>query len=136
MKVSYFKGIKDTSPFQIKDVGYYLDRIRNGKSKNIVTSLRSEIDKEKKKVIKNSLPVVCFGGEFVKRGNKYLKKASGLLTLDFDKVEDVLKLKDELKTFKFIFSTWVSPSGDGVKCLVKIPTVSNDEEYKEIYKQI
>lgn len=136
MKVTFFKGIKDTSPTTTKDVSYYLDRIRNGKSKDIVTSLRFEVDKEKRKTIKSNLPVVCFGGEFVKRGNKYLKKASGLLTLDFDKLEDPEQYKKELAKNEFILATWISPSGDGVKALVKIPIVDDDTQYKKVYEQL
>jgi len=136
MKVSFFKGIRDTAPFQVKDVGYYLDRIRNGKSKNAVTQLRLEVDKEKKKAIKQNLPVVCFGGDFLKRGNKYLKKSSGLLTLDFDKLADPIEFKNNINKRDFVFSSWISPSGDGVKVLIKIPNVDNDEQYKQFYSQI
>jgi hypothetical protein len=136
MKVSFFKGIRDTSPFQIKDVCYYLDRIRNGKSKTAVSNLRLETDSDKKKAIKQNLPVVCFGGEFVKRGNKYLKKSSGLLVLDFDKLTDPIEFKENISKRDFVFSAWISPSGDGVKVLVKIPNVDNDEQYKQFYNQI
>jgi hypothetical protein len=136
MKVSFFKGIKDTSVSQVNDASYYLDRIRNGKSKKIVESLRLEVDREKRKQIKNTLPVVCFGGEFVKRGNKFLKKASGLLILDFDKLEDPEKYKKDLAKNDFVFSCWVSPSGDGVKALIKIPVVDDDLQYKKAYEQL
>jgi hypothetical protein len=136
MKVSFFKSILDTAPHLSKDVSFFLDRIRNGKSKEVVTKLRLENDLEQKKVIKKSLPVVCYGGEFTKRGNKFLKVPSGLLTLDFDKLPDVEAKKKELIEYDFIFACWVSPSGDGVKALVKIPTVENDEVYKQYFKQV
>ncbi len=46
------------------------------------------------------LPVVTFGGDFSKRNNASLRKASGLLTLDFDDVQDIPALLVELKAAK------------------------------------
>jgi hypothetical protein len=136
MKVTFYKSIKDVSPYQNKDVGFYLDRIKNGKSEQLCKDLRFSTDKEERKAIKLQLPVVTFGGDFSKRNNASLRKASGLLTLDFDDVQDIPALITELKANKSIFSCWTSPSGNGVKALVKIPIVQDDKEYKEYFKQI
>ena len=136
MKVTFYKSIKDVSPYQNKDVGFYLDRIKNGKSEQLCKDLRFSTDKEERKSIKMQLPVVTFGGDFSKRNNASLRKASGLLTLDFDEVQDIPALIVELKAHKSIFASWTSPSGNGVKALVKIPIVQDDKEYKEYFKQI
>jgi phage-related protein len=136
MKVTFYKSIKDVSPYQNKDVGFYLDRIKNGKSEQLCKDLRFSTDKEERKSIKMQLPVVTFGGDFSKRNNASLRKASGLLTLDFDEVQDIPALIVELKAHKSIFACWTSPSGNGVKALVKIPIVQDDKEYKEYFKQI
>ncbi|MGE5447007.1 MAG: BT4734/BF3469 family protein, partial [Bacteroidales bacterium] len=64
----------------------------------------------------------CFSGTFSKRGDKFLKKHSGLLTLDFDHVPNLLELKSTLLNDGF-FETqlmFVSPSGDGLKWIVAI----------------
>jgi len=137
MKVNFFKNKESVSPDERpKDATYYLDRIQNGKHKELITNLRAEINPEKKKAIKGSLPAVTFCGTFITRKKDKLKLGSGLAILDFDKLENVLEYKEKLKSNKLIFSCWISPSGNGLKALVKIPIISNDAEYKHIYKQL
>jgi hypothetical protein len=136
MKVSFFKSVKSTSPQYTKDVGFFLDRIRDGKSKKQIEALRFEPDDEKKKELKLDLPVVCFNGEFVKRAKTFLKKPSGLLILDFDHIENVVEFKKTLTQDPRIFSAWISPSGSGVKSLIRIPLVENDDEFKLVFNQV
>lgn len=136
MRVSFFKTIKNTSPHITKDVSYFLDRIRDGKSEKIIQKLRFEPDKEKQKEIKFTLPVVCFNGEFHRRENSMLKNSSGLIVLDFDELDDPISKKESLKQDQNIFSAWISPRGNGVKALVKIHQVKNDKEFKQVFKQI
>lgn len=136
MKVSFFKTIKNTSVFHSKDVSFYLDRIRDGKSKKLIEKLRFEPDKEKRNEIKLQLPVICFNGEFIRRANNLLKKGSGLMVLDFDNLTDPVQKKESLKLNKNIFACWVSPSGNGVKALLRIHDVKDDREFKQVFKQV
>lgn len=136
MKVSFFKTLFNTSPHLTKDVSYFLDRIRDGKSKKIVEQIRIEVEKTKKDDLKKQLPVVCFNGEFTKRVNGGVKKSSGLMILDFDDVEDVVTKKQELAKMKFVFACWVSPKGNGVKALIRIHDVKDDSEFKKVFKQV
>ena len=86
MKVNYFANKKSVSPdLRPKDATYYLDRIQNGKHEKIIKDLRSEIDPEKKVLIKGSLSAVTFCGTFTTRKKDALKQGSGLAILDFDK---------------------------------------------------
>jgi hypothetical protein len=135
MRVSFFKQIFDTSPAHTKDVSFYLDRIKNGASQKLVEQIRVEPDKEKRHSLKKELPVVCFGGQFINRSKKGLKKASGLMILDFDDLEDAVAYKNQLQDDKQIFAAWISPSF-GLKALIRIPEVSTDEEYKFIFEQV
>lgn len=132
MKVSIFKNIKDVSnPFD-RDVTYALERIRNGKSKDLVERIRKGED------LKNQLPYVCFSGTFTHRSVKGLNQHSGLICLDFDKFnnkEDANIFKDSICSDNYIFSCWISPSGNGVKVLVKIPSeASNHKGYFDALK--
>jgi hypothetical protein len=137
MKINFFKNKESVSPDERpKDATYYLDRIQNGKHEKIIKELRAEIDPEKKKVLKGALPAVTFCGTFTTRKKDKLKQGSGLAILDFDKLNDVLAYKDNLKSNDYIFACWISPSGNGLKALVKIPVIQNDAEYKNIYKQL
>ena len=114
---------------------FYLDRIRNGASKKTIDLVRAELDKNKKSKIKLQLPAITFAGTFTTRAKDNLKKGSGLVILDFDKLKSfdlVLELKYKLKNDKYIFSTWISPSGDGLKALIKIPTIESNDEYNNL----
>lgn len=137
MKISFFKNSKTVTPDERpKEVFYYLDRIQNGKHEKIIRDLRSEIDPDKKKLIKNSLPAVTFCGVFTSRKKENLKLGSGLAILDFDKISNVFEFKNTLKSNDYVFSCWISPSGNGLKALVKIPVIKDDAEYKLIFKQL
>ena len=104
-----------------------LQRIQTGKSSTLVTEVRDG-NKEKKK----ELPVVCFSGEFSSRSDDALFEHSGFIILDFDHV-DVDSTKRALATDDFIHSCWTSPSGAGVKALVK---VTNPERHRDHFRAL
>ena len=55
--ITIFKNIKDTdTPFH-RDVEFVLDRIRDGKSKELVTSIRKEKNKSERNELKKKLPI-------------------------------------------------------------------------------
>jgi len=136
-KISYFKDLKSRVPeTAAKELEYYLQRIKDGKNEKLITQLRLEVDIEKKKIIKNNLPAVTFCGQFTLRNKENFKQGSGFAILDFDKLENVVLEKEKLKANDYVFAAWISPSGNGLKALVKIPIISNDIEYKHIFKQL
>ena len=104
-----------------------MERIQSGKSSTLVSDVRSG-NKEKKK----ELPVVCFSGEFSSRSDDALFEHSGFVILDFDHV-DVDSTKRALATDDFIHSCWTSPSGQGVKALVKI---TNPERHRDHFRAL
>ena len=53
--------------------------------------------------------------------------------LDFDNVTDLPKLVSEVNKDKHTLSSFISPSGDGLKVLVKIPLVDNNLDYQDYY---
>lgn len=65
---------------------------------------------------------ITASGVFSKRGDKFLVKHSGLLTLDFDHVENLQELKTTLLNDSYFETVlmFVSPSGDGLKWIVEI----------------
>jgi hypothetical protein len=130
------------------------ERIRDGKSRKSVEEIRNfqilmdkcdqsteqgkqdykELKKHKDS-IKRSLPSWSYSGVFEGRKNANCQESSGLMVLDFDGI-DVTYAKNELKNRDYIFATWESPSGNGVKALAKIKPSVKDEDYKAVYKQI
>jgi len=140
MNVDFYKNKTSVIPVgRPRDVMYYLERIRDGAVKKIIEQLRSELDSNKRNEIKGSLSAVTFVGSFTKRAKDHLKKSSGLAILDFDKLKDyesVLDLKKKLSEDKFTFAVWISPSGNGLKSLVRIPSIESNDEYCNYYKSI
>ena len=124
----------DTStPFH-RPVEVILKRIKDGSSKVLCKKIRTEKDKEARNRLKQELPAICFSGSFNKRADNSIIEHSGLICLDFDnfkKKQDMLSKKEELTKDKYTFSVFVSPSGNGLKVLVKIP--AQEEGHKNYF---
>ena len=124
----------DTStPFH-RPVEVILKRIKDGSSKVLCKKIRTEKDKEARNRLKQELPAICFSGSFNKRAANSIIEHSGLICLDFDnfkKKQDMLSKKEELTKDKYTFSVFVSPSGNGLKVLVKIP--AQEEGHKNYF---
>ena len=123
-KITIFRNIKETqTPFYI-GIDKTLARIKDGKSKELVKSIRLETDKKERNELKKNLPAVCFSGTFNKRSDDSLIEHSGFICLDFDGYEKKKLMLEEKENFtkdKFIYSVFISPSGNGLKVIVKIP---------------
>tara|TARA_R100001480_G_scaffold154659_1_gene160714 strand:- start:293 stop:2707 length:2415 start_codon:yes stop_codon:yes gene_type:complete len=124
--VTIFKDINSTtSPF-FRDVEVILKRIKEGASKDLIKSIRSEQNKSKRNELKKQLPSICFSGKFNKRSDVSLLEHSGLICLDFDgylKKQELLSDKNKFAKNKHVYSVFISPSGKGLKVLVKIPAI-------------
>ena len=122
--ITIFQDIKQTSTPFFKTVNVVLDRIKSGKSKELIVQIRKEKDKTTRNLLKQQLPAICFSGTFNKRLDSALLEHSGFICLDFDgyaTAKDMKDEKDALSKDKFVYSVFVSPSGDGLKALVRIP---------------
>ena len=122
--ITIFKNIKETDTPFYRDVTVALDRIKDGSTKDIIKRIRQCKDKGERNELKKQLPAICFSGEFNKRNDSSLVKHSGLICLDFDdyeKKKEMLQDKERLSKDKYVYSVFVSPSGNGLKVLVKIP---------------
>jgi len=125
--VTIFKSIYDKENPHHIPLQLALDRIKNGRSLTTIDEVRSG-DKDKKL----SLPVVCFSGEFLSRNDDAIFDHSGYIVLDFDHV-DVNATKTSLATDDYVYSCWVSPSGQGVKALVR---VTNPERHRDHFRAL
>ena len=137
--ITLFRYLRETStPYHIP-LHKMLNRIKVGKSKDMVMELRKLVntDKDAYNKKKTYLPAICFGGQFTIRGKEHCKVPSGLMTLDYDKFDSTKlmdEVRDELKKNKHVVSIFYSPSFKGLKVLVKIPT-TNKEDYTRYFKQ-
>ncbi|QDP61928.1 MAG: putative virulence protein [Prokaryotic dsDNA virus sp.] len=127
--ITIFKNIKETETPYHREINFILDRIRNGSSKERVKLIRQEKDKTLRNKIKQDLPAICFSGKFNKRSDTSLLEHSGFICLDFDGYKtkkDLMSAKESLSKNKYVYSVFVSPSGNGLKTLVKIPQDSDN----------
>jgi hypothetical protein len=113
---------------KVIDKPYYItteqvvSRIKSGKSKLLIDKLRACNDAKERTKLKVKLPSICFSGKFSKREEKGLILHSGLIAIDFDHLGDRLsELRSRLITDRYTYMLFVSPSGDGLKLIVKIP---------------
>jgi hypothetical protein len=124
--VTIFQNIRDTDTPFFRDVHLILDRIKDGAgaTKELVQRIRAEKRKPERNELKKQLPAICFSGTFNKRSDSSIIQHSGLICLDFDgytKQKDLLHDKEMISKNKYTFSVFISPSGNGLKVLVKIP---------------
>jgi twinkle protein len=126
-KISIYKDFNDLQGHQITVLGA-LERIRNGKSKELVQKAREAKTKKEADELKKKLPAVCFSGLFNKRKDSELVEHSGYIVLDFDNVPNITQKRNELCAISYITAVWVSPSGKGLKALVQI-------EWKTMHKE-
>jgi len=137
MEITIFKDIKDTAQPFYRDVSKILERIQEGASQDIVKLIRGEKDKEVRNELKQSLPAICFSGKFTKRNDSSLNKHSGLICLDFDNFPSeklMLEEKERLTKDRYTYSVFISPSGLGLKVLVKIP--NEIETHKQFFNSL
>jgi twinkle protein len=123
-KVSVYKDIRDIKSSHTATIGALLDRIKvggkNEATKKLVEEIRACTDDEIKSSLKARLTSVTFSGVFTERYDDMIVEHSGLICLDFDKVPSVELTIEDFKKDQYCFAAWVSPSGNGVKVLVKI----------------
>jgi hypothetical protein len=90
--------------------------------KDDLKDAKAEIDRCKK-----ALPGILFSGEFSERNGGSLKQASGVLCVDIDAKGNEAVLKDaqtrsRIEDDPYTLAAFTSPSGTGLKVLVRIPT--------------
>lgn len=57
-----------------------------------------------------------------------------IMMVEFDKISHAKELKERLfNNLKSVIASWISPSGKGLKLLIRIPKPKSVEEYKQYY---
>lgn len=132
--ITFFENIRSKNPFY-NSIEFALERIKSGKSKLLVEKIRQEPDKEARDKLKEFLPCILFAGIFRNRDDSSLKQHSSFCIIDFDHINNAVSLKQEVFKEPFVKAAWISPSGDGVKALVKIKHIDKHRQhYKSLLK--
>lgn len=136
MIVTIFKNIRSCEAPYYRDIQTIIDRIKSGKSKTLVSEIRGKNTKKERDLLKQYLPSICFSGEFTQRNNESLINHSGLICVDFDKfpnMDVLIEHYENIKRDSFTYVSFISPSGDGFKVIVKIPKCKDNKEHNQYF---
>lgn len=82
--------------------------------------------------VKKNLPGTTFSGTFIKRAADKIIQHSGFICLDFDKLPDMNEARKLLSADQYTASLFASPSGHGLKVLVRIPRDNHKASFKAL----
>lgn len=121
---SFYKApIRNVYPFKTLKLSRIHSLIKSDDYKDITIKLRTIADPKEKRIYKaNNFDYVTFSGEFERRNDDNLIRHSSLITIDFDHLENLNEVKNQLLQDEY-FETemlFTSPSGDGLKWVIKI----------------
>ena len=129
---SYFRGgIKAKTPTCEVGPAELCRKIISGENRAKIEALRNTpADSAERSAAKQRLDYVTPAGIFTRRANEGLVTSSGLIVLDFDHLSDVAAARAALLADALIrpelVLLFVSPSGDGLKALLRTdPAVSH-----------
>lgn len=137
-EVSWYQNIKDTMSQNKESIAQILYGIKTGgQFAAQVEKVRAELDPEKRKYLKQDLPVIMWQGVFSKRSKAGLQYLNGIICIDVDHIsaEEIARLKDKMKNTPWVVSAFLSPSGDGLKILVNT-TVTTVKDFDNCYAQL
>jgi hypothetical protein len=133
--VTIFKNFNEV--VEHKSISTILEEIKTGKYKPGIVYLRKSLAENKTEAYnkaKKSLPAFTPSGKFVGgRKLEFLADYSNCIILDIDKLSaaDLQNAKHLANQCEFTFSSFISPSGNGLKILVKIN--SDKANHKEAF---
>ncbi|PKP12061.1 MAG: VirE protein [Bacteroidetes bacterium HGW-Bacteroidetes-4] len=131
---SFYKSpVRNIQPAYNINVIEAYNLIKSSDYKRTTEELRAINDKTEARNYKaNHFDYVTFSGIFTKRNDKALQAHSGLITIDFDHIKDLVKLRKALLLDEYFDTVliFVSPSGDGLKWIIPIDLAkANHQEY-------
>ncbi len=138
-ELSIFKNAVSNTPFDVRaDVAPLVGRIRSGKYRPQTDYLRSLAPDAAKEYKKTAFIAVTWSGIFSPTCAKAnLQTHSGLICIDLDKLqpERLATIKAQLCTDEFTHVLFVSPSGNGLKVVIKID-YQQPADHEAFFRQI
>ena len=136
--VTIFKNFNEV--IEHKTIPEILHEIKTGKYRPGITYLRKSLAENKLEAYekaKKSLPAFTPSGKFVGgRKMEFLEAYSNFIILDIDKLSqtDLQNAKHKANQSEYTYASFISPSGNGLKILVKVNTTI--EDHKETFLAI
>ena len=137
-KITYYSGYlypDSATEISLDDV---LKDIKEGKYRKEIEKIRKVKNEENKKHLKSLLPGICYSGIFDYRKDDRLKTYGDLICLDVDKYKKPELLENEKKrisAFPYVYSVFVSPSGNGLKIIV-VHDLKESAYHSALYKKL
>jgi len=128
LKCTRFSSVRNTAPESKTSLVEVLKEIASDKYKSEIEEIRKE-ENPSKSPLKDKLPVFTPTGEFGHRSIAGMEKYNGIVCLDIDAIEDPEGLKEKCKILGWVYAAFVTPSGKGLKVMVK--TQATPETYKK-----
>lgn len=129
--VSVFKNVSKADEPAHYDIVQHLEDIRDGKWQDDIIFLRNIPEKAARDEFKRTLPTTSFSGKFAYRNDGSLEEHSGFIGIDIDglEIEEVERLKEQLIQDRYVYSVFVSPSGNGLRIIMKIDGSKHRETF-------
>lgn len=130
-KINFLNSVKGLQ-FKKAEVQKVLQQIQKGHWKKQINDMRYHVkngNEDEAEEIKRNLPCMTISATFKERRKKdYVDSYTGLLHLDYDKLENAEEVKTNLISIPYTYSAFISPSGNGVKVLVKSDNAMSSHE--------
>lgn len=137
MIVTLFETLTDTKKPHYREIDKVFELIKTGgKHKETVEKIRNLEDKEEREKFKRTLPITLFSGKFSSRKSDALVQYNRLVCLDLDNLKNIDVRRFELEMLPYVYACWISPSGMGLKVLVKVLTDNHLGHFQSLSKEI
>lgn len=129
--ISIYKNFADTDD---KDFGLddFIMGVRNGKWQDCVLKVRTISDKKERDLAKKKCPMVTISGSFAGRKDNSIRKHSGYIAIDIDKIENPNEVKELIATDRYVYAAFISISGTGLCLIFKIDGTKHIEAFEGI----
>ena len=120
-EVSVYSHCRKNTPVCTLTIGAILETFRTGgKSKELIETVRSETDKDKRGELKQELHAIVFSSEPQAERKADACTQNGILCLDFDGIlqAEIEEAKEKIMAVPYVFCVGLSVSGTGVFALV------------------
>ncbi len=139
MKCALVHSITSPDNFKTITINDVLNAIKTEQYKAKIDAL-PRANKTVYNEAKRHLPAWALNGDFSgKVINSGFVESNGLFHIDIDNLENPALIKHQLaREIPEIYALWVSPSGNGLKGLLRIPDdfIHNDNDFKKAFQQI
>lgn len=133
LQCTRFSSLRNTKPESKVPIMQVLQEIATDKYRVQIEKIRSQ-ENPSKSPLKDKLPLFTPTGLFDHRSIAGLVHYNGIICLDIDNIEDPESLKSKCKTLPYVYAAFITPSGHGLKVLVK--TNATSETYKKVESEI